>query len=41
MPMDKESWGFRRNMKLDDVRTTQEVINSLVETVRYHLFETI
>ena len=34
MPLDRNSWGYRRNMNLSDVLTTQEVINSLVETVR-------
>lgn len=34
MPLDKQSWGFRRDMNLGDVLTIQEVISSLVETVR-------
>lgn len=33
MPLDKNSWGFRRNLKLSDVLTIEEVIKSLAETV--------
>lgn len=33
MPLDTNSWGFRRNMKLSDVLTIEMVIKSLIETV--------
>lgn len=34
MPLDSDSWGYRRNMKLSDVRSIEYVIASLTETVR-------
>jgi alpha-L-fucosidase len=34
MPLDRESWGYRRNMKLDDVLSIEQVLTSVVETVR-------
>lgn len=33
MPLDSQSWGFRRNMKLSDVLTIEQIIQSLVETI--------
>jgi alpha-L-fucosidase len=34
MPLDSNSWGYRRDMKLSDVRSIDYVIDSLVETIR-------
>jgi len=34
MTLDKQSWGFRRDMRLIDVHPIEYVISSLVETVR-------
>ena len=33
MPLDTQSWGYRRNMNLTDVLTIEQVITSLAETV--------
>ena len=35
MTLDKYSWGFRRNARLEDILTMDEVIGELVRTVRY------
>jgi alpha-L-fucosidase len=34
MSLDKESFGYRKNMKLAEVISIQELIGTLVETVR-------
>lgn len=33
LPLDSQSWGYRRDMKLADVHTIEYIISSLVETV--------
>ena len=35
MPLDQNSWGYRRNMVLSEVLTIEAVITSIVETIRY------
>ena len=39
MTLDKYSWGFRRDAQLNDYLTTQELISTLVQTVRYTVSE--
>jgi alpha-L-fucosidase len=34
MTVDKKSWGFRREAKLEDFLTIQDLISILAETVR-------
>ena len=35
MTIDSQSWGYRRNAKLEDYLSVQDLISSMVETVRY------
>ena len=37
MTIDGQSWGYRRNAKLEDYLSAHDLISSLVETVRYKL----
>lgn len=41
MPLDTQSWGFRRDMQLSDVLTIEQVISSIAETVRYGKIKSI
>ena len=34
MTLDTESWGYRRDMKLSDILTIEELLQNLVRTVR-------
>ena len=34
MTLDQQSWGYRRNMNLDDVISTKGLIKTLAETIR-------
>lgn len=34
LPLDENSWGYRRNMKLTDVLTIEYLISSVVQTIR-------
>lgn len=34
MPLDSDSWGYRRNMRFNEVRSIDYVISSMVETIR-------
>lgn len=36
IPLDKHSWGLRRNMNVDDVRSIEEIISIAVQTIRYN-----
>jgi len=33
MTLDKESWGFRRNAKIEDYLTATELMTTIVESV--------
>ncbi len=35
MTLDRHSWGFRREMTIDDVLSTHDLISQLAGTVRY------
>ena len=37
MTLDSYSWGYRRKLRLEDVRSIEYVIESLVETIRFQL----
>jgi len=34
MTVDKMSWGYRRNARLDELRTTHEIISIFASTIR-------
>ena len=36
MTLDRESWGHRRNMRLEDVLDMQELVETLVITIRWN-----
>jgi hypothetical protein len=34
MTIDKRSWGYRRNARLDELRTIHEIISTFASTIR-------
>ena len=37
MTIDKHSWGYRRDAKLEDYLTTHELLTTLSQTIRYFI----
>lgn len=37
--IDKYSWGFRRNAKLQDFMSIEEILQTITESVRYKFYQ--
>lgn len=37
MTLDKVSWGFRRNMKMSDILTMDELLATIASTIRFFI----